>query len=88
MHDRQQNTPDYSYLVQAWAPGNKLVMTFRIDQKLPLPAGREQAQRVTNQVQADLSALSKRTGLAYELWYWGTRDRVNRYIVDNNVEVS
>jgi hypothetical protein len=69
---RQSNQANVQYCIQATIPGTRdIVVRFTIEQYQGPGSDNRQCDRIYNQVQEHITALSVRNNLDYEIVRWG-----------------
>lgn len=82
------NTPNWAFLVQVTRPRGSHVEYQYIEQLVTHPSHSKCLERVQNQVNDRLSALSRRTGLNYFVIAEGPPETVRRIMKEQSIEVS
>lgn len=82
------NTPNWAFLVQVTRPNGAHVEYQYIEQLITHPTHSKCLERVQNQVNGRLDALSRRTGLSYFVVAEGPPETVKRIMKDQKIEVS
>lgn len=85
---RQTNKPNYSFLIETFAPGGQRLLMWRIDQSIGNVHDSRQVDRVTNSVEVHLHHHHERTGLGYSCFAQGPKDEIDQTIAALELELS
>lgn len=85
---RQANSPNYSFLIETFAPEGQRLLMWRIDQSVGNVDDTRQVRRVTNSVERHLHYHYERTGLGYSCFAQGPKDEIDQIVAALDLELS
>jgi len=85
---KRYNVPNHSFIIETLTPEGLHLKYWRIDQVLEQPDNDKAIDRLCNQVNRHLSALTKRLGVAFGVVVEGPLETVDLVVINFGYEIS